>query len=307
MKENNDSLEGTVKYGEYEKQILFPNNYDDLLDKILQLFHIPEEKKSFLIISFKNYSGDSIKIFSSEEYSYFLTKLYENEISNIIYVSLQQSIKNKILPFREDISDKDEDEEEVNEKDNNLKQGHIFSKNKKHQSNIFGGGEFDINKMLNENNDGESKENNINNINNENNFNNEIIKSVLSPVASFPSYCNMCQKFPIKRVMYYCNDCKLNLCEDCEKYLGYNHRHCYYIIRNKNQYQEIINMEIEKDDMKINNKIEKDINNKEKMEQSSEKKEGLNGIFSSLLGFIKGSNNYNNNNNKNENNNNINN
>ena len=64
-------------------------------------------------------------------------------------------------------------------------------------------------------------------------------------------------------------------------------------------------MEIKKDDIKINNKIEKDINNKEKMEQSSEKKEGLNGIFSSLLGFIKGSNN--NNNNKNESNNNINN
>ena len=77
----------------------------------------------------------------------------------------------------------------------------------------------------------------------ENNNNEEIAKSILPNMITFPSYCNMCQKFPIIKTMYYCKSCKLNLCEDCEQNLGYGHRHCYYKIRNKEQYQEIINME----------------------------------------------------------------
>ena len=252
MKENNGNLEGIIKFGDYEKEISFPNNYDELLDIIISLFHIPKEKKPLLLISFKNISGDSIKIFSSDVYSYFLSKISQNEISNIIYVSIQQSIKNKIRPYHQDIYNKDEEEEYENENEHNLKQGHIFSKNKINRSDILGGGDFNINKMLNESNE----EDNINNNQNDKNAYHEIGKSMLSPMVSFPCHCNMCQKYPLIRIMFYCYDCKLNLCEDCEKYLGYNHRHCYYIIRNKDQYQEILKKELKKDELKKINKNE---------------------------------------------------
>ena len=277
MKESNGKLEGIIKYDDYEKKISFPKNYDDLLDTIISLFHISTDKKPLLLISFKNISGDSIKIFSSEVYSYFLLKISQSEISNILYVSIEQSIKNKIRPYGEDIYDRDE--EEVYENNNNLKQGHIFSKNKINQSDILRDGGFGINKILNE-----SIEGDLNNNKNDH----EIGKSVLSPIVSFPCHCNMCQKFPLIRIMYYCSDCKLNLCEDCERFLGYNHRHCYFIIRNKDQYQDILKMELKKDEIK-KNKIEKDINIKDNMEQLSKNiKEGASGIFNSFIGFIKG-------------------
>ena len=306
MQENdkNNEEEGIIIYGDYEKIISFPKEYEDFINNIISLFHIPEDKKPLLIITYKNIYGDSIKILSKEDYSDFLLKLSENEIQNIIFVSIQETIKNKIKSYREDIydnkdeDDDDNDKEKGNELNNNddevdefLRRGHVFEKKQNNpKSEIFGGGALDINKILNESN--ENDENNINNDNNkiDNIFNNDIAKSVLPPLTNFPSYCNICQKFPIVKVMYFCIDCHLNLCEDCEKNLGYNHRHCYYKIRNKEQYQEILKMEIKNKESK-NNINDKNINKKTRMDRLKDKKEGFNGIFNSIIGFMSGENN----------------
>ena len=296
MEEKEINDEGIIIYGEHQKSISFPNEYDDLINHIISLFNIPEEKKSLLVITYKNLSEDLIKITSQEDYSEFLLKESEKEVQNIISISLQESIKNEIKSIHGDTYDKDEEEGD-NDKDVDLflRQDHIFKKNDYPQSEIFGGGRFDINKFLNESIElGNSEENNINNNNLviDNVFNNNIIRSVLPPVASFPSHCNICQKFPIVKVMYFCIDCHLNLCEDCEKNLGYNHRHSYYKIRNKDQYQEILKMEIKEDEMNNKSKNEDDLNkNKIRKDKSKEKNEGLTGIFSSILGFMSGSNN----------------
>ena len=299
MKDNKDNLELIIKYEKSEKLINLPNNFDDLLEQVISIFDIPKEKKPFLIMSFKNISGNIIKISSSEEFSSFLSKFVCKEISNIIYISIQQPIIKEFQNYSEDINNKYEEEEEIEEEmeseDKNdlfLRQGHIFSKNKKMNSEIFGGETNNINKILNESIEGEIIEENNNN---DNIFSNEIVKSVLPPMTSFPSYCNMCQKFPIIKIMYYCDECKLYFCEDCEKSLGYHHRHCYYKIRNKEQYQEIINMEIKSDDIIKENK-----NKKGRMDKLKKKKETFNGIFNSLFGFIKDSNNNINKNEKND-------
>ena len=253
-------------------------------------------KKPLLIITYKNIYGDLIKIVSGEDYANFLIKLSENEIQNIVCVSIQESIKNKIKSYTEDIYDKDEEDEKENELENKdddslLRKEHLFEKNQNNpKSEIFGGGDLYINKILNENI--ENDENNINNDGDkiDNVFGNEIVKSVLPPVTNFPSYCNICQKFPIVKVMYFCFDCQLNLCEECEKNLGYNHMHCYYKIRNKQQYQEMLKMEVQKKE--INNNIkEKNKNKNSKMDKLNDKKEGFNGIFNSINGFMSGSNN----------------
>ena len=158
--------EGIIIYGEYEKIITFPKKYEDFINDIISLFHIPQDKKPQLIITYKNIYGDSIKIVSGKDYSDFLIKLLENEIQNIIFVSIQESIKNKIKSYSEDIYDKDEDkdDEKENELDNKdddsfLRKGHIFEKNQNNpKSEIFGGdGGLNINKILNESED----ENNI--------------------------------------------------------------------------------------------------------------------------------------------------
>ena len=303
MMENdkNNEEEGIVIYGEYEKILTFPKEYEDFINSIISLFHISKDKKPLLIITYKNIYGDSIKILSREDYSDFLLKLSENEIQNIVFVSIQESIKSKIKSYREDIYDKDVDDndnnnEKENELNNNdddsfLRKGHFFEKKQNNpKSEIFGGRELAINKILKDNigND----ENYIDSDNNkiENIFNNDIVKSVFPPLTNFPSYCNICQKFPIVKVMYFCIDCQLNLCEDCEKNLGYNHRHCYYKIRNKEQYQEMLKMEVKKKE--INNNInKKSTNKKTRMDKLKDKNEGFNGIFNSIIGFMSGSNN----------------
>ena len=290
---DNDIQKLIIRFGEYEKTIFFPIDYNTLQGKIMSLFNIPKEKESQLIINYKNYNGDATKISSQEEYAEFLQKLKEKELPNIISISFHQILQNKIKKYKEDIYDiDDEEEEEDKDKDEiSLRQGHIFMKNQKQKSE-FNKGRFDINKILKESNDEKDNENNMNN-SDENIFKNEIIKSVLPSVASFPTYCNICEKFPIMRTMFFCNECQLIMCEDCEKKLGYNHRHTYYKVRNNEQYQEVMNMQLEneenipKKEIKIDKEKKKN-KNKTRMDKLKDKKESINGIFNSILGFMKG-------------------
>ena len=283
---DNDTQKLIIRFGEYEKSIFFPNNYNTLEGKIMSLFNIPLEKKSQLIINYKNFNGDTIKISNQDEYAEFLLKISEKELPNIISISFHQILQNKIEKYREDTYDINEEEEEEDKDEIFLRQGHIFMNNQKQLSEFNKGG-FNFNKILNENNDEKSNENNMNN-SDENIFKNEIIKSVLPPVASFPTYCNICEKFPIMRTMYFCNECQLIMCDECEKKLGYNHRHTYYKIRNNDQYQEIMNMQFEKEEKMVKKEIKKD-KDKTRMDKLKDKKERMNGIFNSILGFMKGS------------------
>ena len=293
-----EKIEGIVNFEGKEKSISFPEDYNTLLEKIFSLFAISKEKQSFLIINYKNIYGIDDKISSQEEYSDFLQEISENKISKKISISFDQISKNKIKGYREDIYDKDDEEEDKD--DIILNRGKMFSTIQKKQSGFFED-EFDIYNILNESiENNKNDENNINNINNDNNnihknenngnyhknnnFKNDLAKSVFLPAISFPTHCNICQKFPIMRIMYFCNECQLFLCEECEKKLGYNHRHCYYKIRNKQQYQEMMNMEIKKNESATKNKIKKE--NKDKLQN---KNEGLNGIFNSIIGFMRGS------------------
>ena len=91
----------------------------------------------------------------------------------------------------------------------------ILNNNNKNNNNIL---------KLNEENEDEFNENDEKNL----------AKSVLIPCSvSFPVNCNICQKFPVTKVLYYCHKCSLYLCQDCEQKVGYNHRHCYYKINKK--------------------------------------------------------------------------
>ena len=44
-----ETINGTIKYSDFEKQLNYPENFDQLKDKIMELFTIPIEKKSSLI------------------------------------------------------------------------------------------------------------------------------------------------------------------------------------------------------------------------------------------------------------------
>ena len=97
-----------IRFGEYEKSILLPSNNSTLQEEIISLFNIPIEKKSQLIINYKNNFGDITKISSQEEYADFLRKISQKELPNIILISFHQILQNKIQKYREDTYDIEE-------------------------------------------------------------------------------------------------------------------------------------------------------------------------------------------------------
>jgi hypothetical protein len=68
--------------------------------------------------------------------------------------------------------------------------------------------------------------------------------------------CNYCKKIQTRGDIFYCRDCSLFFCSNCEQKIGINHPHCYYKIRNKDQFNEICymhNSRNSKNNININN------------------------------------------------------
>ena len=236
--ENKSNKICNIKYGSKIKEIILPEKYNIFLEEIYSLFNIPVEQKSNIIININKLS----KIENSEQYYNFLNKILINEKPEIT-ISLKED-DNKLLLQRKELYDKDEK---------------IILKNK---NESFGEESIDLERLLNESFDF------INPIVNKSEINKNIVR--------FSSYCNICNKFPIINTMYYCQSCDLNLCETCEKKVGYNHRHCYYKIKNKEQYEEILNIKI--DEIKKNRNI--NLNNTKHINNEN------NGIINSIIGII---------------------
>ena len=149
----------------------------------------------------------------------------------------------------------------IKRKDSYDKDENILLKNKK---NSFGEDSLDLEQILNQSYES---------------INQDLFKSeVPKKIIRFSSYCNICNKFPIINTMYYCRNCDLNLCENCEKKVGLSHRHCYYKITNKEQYEEILNIKIEE----IKKNRNKNLNDRTQINNRN------NGILNSIIGIIMG-------------------
>ena len=149
----------------------------------------------------------------------------------------------------------------------------------------------DLNRNNNINRNYINNSNNINNINNINNLNNEKNNINLNNqiYMVFPYNCNLCNQYPIIKVLYYCLVCGIPLCQECEEKLGINHRHSILKIQTKEQFDDL--------NTKINrnlNKKEKDDNNinEDKSNQSNIQKfaNNIKDIKDSVLGALFGKN-----------------
>ena len=56
---------------------------------------------------------------------------------------------------------------------------------------------------------------------------------------SFPYSCSLCRRGPIYYVMYFCRECQLILCHQCESREGPRHPHPFYKVLNKNQFEHL--------------------------------------------------------------------
>ena len=257
----------TLKYYNDEKIVELPLKYDDFIKNICSMLIIQIEFVKTFHFYYQNTVDLKVYFIKNEsDYKLFLKtcseknakvlniKLSDDNTNNIIIKDnnnedSKEDIKeisiNNNINYKESFieEEKEEKEEKINLIDNNINHINISKKN---SENIFNNIDDDLeaiefsmiseNKNININ----KNENNINNININNN--NQINKKIIMPSnnAKLNIFCNVCKHNKIIDVVYYCKDCNLFFCETCEIDLGRIHQHCYYKIKNKRQYDEMI-------------------------------------------------------------------
>ena len=257
----------TLKYYNDEKIVELPLKYDDFIKNICSMLIIQIEFVKTFHFYYQNTADLKVYFIKNEsDYKLFLKtcseknakvlniKLSDDNTNNIIIKDnnnedSKEDIKeisiNNNINYKESFieEEKEEKEEKINLIDNNINHINISKKN---SENIFNNIDDDLeaiefsmiseNKNININ----KNENNVNNININNN--NPINKKIIMPSNNdkLNIFCNVCKHNKIIDVVYYCKDCNLFFCETCEIDLGRIHQHCYYKIKSKRQYDEMI-------------------------------------------------------------------
>ena len=179
-----------------------------------------------------------------------------------------------------------------NDINDNLIQNNINNFNNNNINNDF------INNHIN-NNINNNFNNNFNNNINNNNLNNNINKFLNNNINNinensivnnqtfmvFPYNCNLCNKYPIAKVLYYCLVCGIPLCDECEDKLGINHRHSILKVQTNEQYDDL-NLKIKQfSKEKI---IPKNNNNNSNEESGNENQSQIFKIYNNLKDSILG-------------------
>ena len=112
----------------------------------------------------------------------------------------------------------------------------------------------------------------------------------------FPYNCNLCNQYPIIKVLYYCLVCSIPLCEDCEEKLGINHRHSILKVQTKEQFDDL-NSKINGNQIQENDSISQENNANQSQIQkiANNIKESFFGLFGEDKKEEKKNNNINNN------------
>ena len=136
---------------------------------------------------------------------------------------------------------------------NNIQNNNIMNNNNQNNSmniNNLNNNNMNINNLNNNimNNNNNQNNNNINvlnqniQINNQNNHipsnNSNQLNRNYQNIINFPVNCFTCGKFPIKNILYMCNECTIYFCEQCEKVHGPIHPHPLIKIRTNKQFQK---------------------------------------------------------------------
>lgn len=248
----------TINYFEDEKYVELPLNYDKFIINICTMLGIQEELIEKFQFSYQNDSDLKIYIIKKpEDYSLFLKSCAEkktkklfiklinvideeiNNKENEIEIKENNANKNYKESFIEEEKEIKEDEkinQEINNKNENS--GNIINIDDDSQSLEFS--YLNEKKNINEKNKINDNDKNINK-NIHNNLPINYQEKLLISNSNFNVYCNICKKDKKTNIIYYCNDCKIFFCEQCEEDIGKIHKHCYYKIKNQKQYDDVKN------------------------------------------------------------------
>ena len=279
MEENkNEEIIAYIKfYGEIKKVIL-SNTFDEFKLKLCKVLEINENLFNSLKLSYKDEDNDTISVSSEEDYNILIGQIKSKEV-DIINIEKEgnanidiNACEKSILKFNEKLNKDEENEKEeikinnknlniisnqqieINNEENNNKKYNNIQKNEIIINNNIPNNKINNNLIIHNDNDLESPYIHYNNFNNNiqhnkntinfNNLNyinngNRNINLNNQTYMVFPYYCNLCNQYPIVKVLYYCLVCGIPLCQECEEKLGINHRHSILKVQTKQQYDDL--------------------------------------------------------------------
>ena len=260
-----------------------------------------------LLVEIKEESNILIKQCTSSIMKY----VSENSSLNINNVSEDIKEKHKSLELSDEINPnnvsnenekKDEDVLNIeNKKDNNIIINNPSNniQNEIHDDQKAYKVILDNNINQNQNQNFNNINNNIQNNNNVNNIKNNVNNNIVNPqqqrihnqqqqnvnlqknqvqrnnallyILSFPFTCVICRRGPIYKAIYYCKECKIIICPQCELREGPNHLHPLWKAQNTIQFEALNTADISTFD-----KIMNDVG------------AGFEGAYKSVVGFFSG-------------------
>ena len=271
-----------LKYYDQEVRVLLPTSYNEFIGALCSMLAIKQERiKDFNISYFNNFDKKKYIISNEDDYLKLLN-IVRQKIVITIDIELNcdnqnhnnnnknNNNMNNIINMKKEEENKEDDllinpyNESFNRENKSLDKNVKIRGNSNDIDNDIESIEFSF---LDEKN--MSKEKNIkdniilnkykmgDNINNNIINNNDIINSYhhgQNQLVNMNMQCNYCKNIQTEGEIYYCKDCSSFFCTNCEKRIGISHSHCYYKIRNKEQFKEICNIHNA-------NNINKNINN----------------------------------------------
>ncbi len=246
-----------INFNSVIKKILLPLDYDSFLEKIQKILNIKSDLISCFEFEYNDKKGE-INFNSGAGYDTFideinsgttLTIIYSNKIPDKDIDSCTKSFEN----FNENINDSDN--VNIINIDNNINTD-LNINNDLNQNNESNNDSMDNSNMniikkkvdyislLNNNiNKKEKGNSNINENNIVQMFISIKIKNYIDfseTYLTFFELCSSCYEYPLENIIYYCLECKIYICEKCEKSDGFNHRHTLLKIQTKEQYNDLI-------------------------------------------------------------------
>ena len=249
------SIKGKIQFNGSEIDIIYPNNYDDLKNKLGEIFGLHGDFISNFTLTY-DINNEGIEIENPIDYQKFYTivskvdetipiKVEVNEISNIDL----QKCSSSFVSYK----DNNSQESNINHDENNIIENNNYNKliinnnyineennnniiNEENNNNIIN--EESNNNIINENNKNNifGKSNNNNNIIMNNNINNNI-PNIEMTMLCFPYVCSICKGGPIYQVMYLCKQCNQIFCYHCEPQEGPKHKHPYLKVQTEEQFE----------------------------------------------------------------------
>ena len=263
-----EELYAKIEFNSHEKEIIIPPKYDKFVAKICKRLDINiDDPNSVLDFKYKD-ENDMIEMNSDEDYNQLLEDIREAK-SNIdvkIIIKLKgnsnldiNKCTQNFIKYPEEKSNKKEvikDDDRINIDNSNLDNSNMnFINTEKNGFTILNV------KMDNNNKNSNNNINKKNQINNNNINNNDFSQKYIT----FLETCDVCYKYPIINILYYCLKCENFVCENCERE-PYIHRHSYIKVQTKEQYRNL--------NEKINNK-------------DNETKSKLNQIYNGIKNSLK--------------------